>query len=177
MRKITKLTISVAFTLLLLGAYFVVSAAEEHKGGPSREQAAIPQVAPPPLVNEVVGRTYFTTAATNYVVLTPGFNAEDSGISFACPGPTCTVVVSSFATSGANTATGNNRALCLVVDGSIVGACAFNGPDSVDDTYSAINSINSAVVGKGNHTASMDFYTTDGTTMYTYTNIYQIYKP
>jgi hypothetical protein len=170
----SKLAVSVLTTLLLLGTYVM---AADHKGGPPREEAPAAPIAPPPAVNEVIGRTFITTASTNYVTLVAGFNTEDSGISFSCPSGTCTLVVDSFATSGTNTTTGNNRALCLVVDGSIVGACAFNGDDATDGSYSAINSINTFKVAAGAHSAFMYFYSTDGTTMYTYTNVYRLYRP
>ena len=49
--------------------------------------------------------------------------------------------------------------------------------DAADGSYSAISSLNSAVVAAGAHTAYITFFTTDGTTMYTYTNQYNIYKP
>jgi hypothetical protein len=71
----------------------------------------------------------------------------------------------------------DDRALCLIVDGAIVGACAYNGYDASDGSYSAISSINSTVVSAGVHTAYISFYSTFGTTMYTYTNQYSIYKP
>lgn len=170
----SKLAVSVFTTLLLLGTYV---SAVDHKGGPPREEVQAAPIAPPPLANEVIGRTYITTASTNYVTLVAGFNTEDSGISFSCPSGTCTLVVDSFATSGTNTTAGNNRALCLVVDGNIVGACAFNGADATDASYSAINSINTFTVGAGAHSAYMYFYSTDGTTMYTYTNVYRLYRP
>ena len=169
----SKLAVSVFTVLLLLGTY---ASAADHKPGPSRDDAPRVQVAPPALVNEVIGRTYITTATPN-ITLVAGFNTEDSGISFSCPSGTCTLVVDSFATSGGNTAASNNRALCLVVDGNIVGACAYDGSDATDDTYSAVNAINTFTVGSGAHSAFMYFYSVDGTTMYTYTNVYRLYRP
>ena len=83
----------------------------------------------------------------------------------------------SFAASSGGGIANDDRALCLVVDGAIAGACAYNGYDAADGSYSAISSINSTVVSAGVHTAYMTFYTSSGTTMYTYTNQYSIYKP
>ena len=171
MSKMSKLTISILTTLLLLGAY---ASAADHKPGPSRDAAPASQIAPPASVNEVIGRTFITTA-TPSIFLPAGFNAEDSGVSFTCPSGTCTLVVDSFATSGSST--GGNRALCLLVDGFIVGACAYDGSDATDGSYSAVNAINNFVVSAGAHTASIDFYTSGGTTMYTYTNVYRLYRP
>jgi hypothetical protein len=173
MGKLSKLAVSVFTTLLLLGTF---AAASDHKPAPSRDNVPVAPIAPPPAVNEVIGRTFITTASPN-ITLTAGFNTEDSGISFSCPSGTCTLVVDSFATSGANTFAGNNRALCLVVDGNIVGACAYDGSDATDGTYSAVNAINTWQVSAGAHSAFMYFYTVDGTTMYTYTNVYRLYRP
>jgi len=175
MSKMTKLVICVTLTLLFLGAYFVVSAAETHEAGPPRD---ISSLRLPPPVNEVSKSTFFTTASP-YAVLVAGFNTEDSGAKFTCTSGsgTCTLVVNSFATSSGGGLANDDRALCLVVDGVIAGACGYNGYDAADGSYSAISSINTTVVSAGVHTAYMTFYTTSGTTMYTYTNQYSIYKP
>jgi hypothetical protein len=58
----SKLAVSVLTTLLLLGTYVT---AADHKGGPPREEVQSGPIAPPPLANEVIGRTYITTASTN----------------------------------------------------------------------------------------------------------------
>ncbi len=175
MSKMTKLALCVTLTLLLAGAYFVVSAAETHEAGPPRDISGLRL---PPPVNEV-GLSTFITTGTPYAVLAAGFNTEDSGGKFTClsGSGTCTLVVNSFATSSGGGLADDDRALCLIVDGSIVGACAYNGYDASDGSYSAISSINSTVVSAGVHTAYMSFYSTYGTTMYTYTNQYNIYKP
>jgi len=171
----TKLALGVTLTLLFLGAYFVVSAAETHEAGPPRD---ISNLHFPPAVSEVNKANFFTTA-TGYTVLVAGFNTEDSGSKFTCVSGsgTCTLVVNSFATSSGGGIANDDRALCQVVDGNIVGACAYNGYDAADGSYSAISSINNVVVSAGVHTAYMTFYSTSGTTMYTYTNLYSIYKP
>jgi hypothetical protein len=171
----TKLALCVTLTLLFVGAYFVVSAAEIHEAGPPRDISSLHF---PPAVNEVNKSTFFTTA-TAYTVLVAGFNTEDSGAKFTCVSGsgTCTLVVNSFATSSGGGIANDDRALCLVVDGNIAGACAYNGYDTADGSYSAISSINNTVVSAGVHTAYMTFYSTSGTTMYTYTNQYSIYKP
>ena len=175
MSKMTKVALCVTLTLLFLGAYFVVSAGETHEAGPPRD---ISSLRLPPPVNEVSKSTFFTTASP-YAVLVAGFNTEDSGAKFTCTSGsgTCTLVVNSFATSSGGGLANYDRALCLVVDGVIAGACGYNGYDAADGSYSAISSINTTVVSAGVHTAYMTFYTTFGTTMYTYTNQYSIYKP
>jgi hypothetical protein len=176
MSKLTKLAISVALTVLFVGAYFVVSAAPAHQAGPPRDITGL-HFAPPP--NEV-NKANFVLTDTPYASLSAGFNIQDSGAKFYCGSvgsSTCTLVVNSFTTSSGGGVANDDRALCLVVDNNIVGACAYNGYDAADGSYSAISSINNVVVSSGNHTAFMLFYTTYGTTMYTYTNVYSIYKP
>lgn len=176
MSKMTKLALCVTLTMLLAGAYFVVSAAGVHQAGPPRDISNL-HFPPPPVI--AVGKaTYFTTASP-YAVLVAGFNVEDSGVQFTCTSGsgTCTLVVNSFATSSAGGLANDDRALCLVVDGAIAGACAYNGYDAADGSYSAISSLNSTVVSAGVHTAYISFYSTSGTTMYTYTNQYSIWKP
>ena len=97
MSKMTKVVLCVTLTLLFLGAYFVVSAAETHEAGPPRD---ISSLRFPPPVNEVSKSTFFTTASP-YAALVAGFNTEDSGAKFTCTSGsgTCTLVVNSFATS------------------------------------------------------------------------------
>ena len=176
MSKMTKLALCVTLTMLFAGAYFVVSAAGVHQAGPPRDISNLHF--PPPLVNEINKSTFFTTASP-YAVLVAGFNVEDGGVQFTCTSGsgTCTLVVNSFATSSGGGLANDDRALCLVVDGAIAGACAYNGYDAADGSYSAISSLNNTVVTAGVHTAYISFYSTSGTTMYTYTNQYNIYKP
>ena len=177
MKKMTKLALCVTLTILFLGAYFVVSASGAHQAGPPRDITGLHF--PPPPVNQVV-KSNFILTDTPYASLSAGFNIQDSGVKFYCGSvgsQTCTLVVNSFTTSSGGGVANDDRALCLVVDNNIVGACAYNGYDAADGSYSAISSINNTVVSSGNHTAFMLFYTTFGTTMYTYTNVYSVYKP
>lgn len=175
MSKMTKLAFCVTLTMLLVGAYFVVSAAGSHQAGPPRDISGL--YLPPP-VSEMTSSTFYTTGSP-YAVLVAGFNTEDSGVKFTCKSGsgTCSLVVNSFATSSGGGVASDDRALCLIVDGNIAGACAYNGYDASDGSYSAVSSINVASVTSGVHTAYMSFYTTYGTTMFTYTNVYSIYKP
>ena len=175
MRQMTKLALCVTLTLLLLGAFFAVSAAGTHQAGPPRDISGLRF---PPPTNEV-NKANFITTATGGFSLAAGFNILDS-VKFYCGSVgsgTCTLVVNSFSTSSGGGIENDDRALCLVVDGNIVGACAYNGYDTADGSYSAISSINNTVVSSGNHQAFVLFYSTDGTTMYTFTNVYNVYKP
>jgi len=177
MSKIAKVALSVTLTVLLVGAYFAVSAAGTQQAGPSRNISGL-KLAPPTYFEGL--RSNFITTATPYASLVAGFNQLDS-VQFNCGSSgatTCTLVVSSFSTSSGGGVANDDRALCLVVDGAIVGACAYDGYDASDGSYSAINATNNvAGIAVGSHNAAMLFYTTYGTTMYTYTNNYAVYKP
>jgi hypothetical protein len=177
MSKISKLALCVSLTLLLAGAFFVVSAAGTHQAGPSRDISGLRL--PPPTAFEGLRSNFITSAIVN-AVAAAGFNIEDS-VQFQCgsTGATsCTLVVDSFATSSGGGVANDDRALCLVVDGAIVGACAYNGYDTADGSYSAISSINEVSgLAVGNHSAETLFYTTFGSTVYTFTNNYSVYKP
>jgi hypothetical protein len=177
MSKISKLALCVSLTLLLAGAFFVVSAAGTHQAGPSRDISSLRL--PPPMSFEGL-RSNFITSGIVYAVLAAGFTAEDS-VQFQCgtTGATsCTLVVDSFGTSSGGGVANDDRAICLVLDGVIVGACAYNGYDAADGSYSAVSSINEVSgLTVGNHTAQTLFYTTYGTTLYTFTNNYSVYKP
>ncbi len=177
MKKITKLALTVALTMLLVGAYFVVSASNSFQAGPPRNLSGLH--IPPPTAYEGL-RANFITTGTPYASLAAGFNIED-GVQWQCGSTgasTCTLVVNSFATSSGGGVANDDRALCLVLDGYIVGACAYDGYDAADGSYSAISAINNVSgIPTGNHTSEMLFYTTYGTTLYTFTNQYNVYKP
>jgi len=178
MSKMTKLALGITLTVLFLGAFFVVSAAGTHATGPSRDISSLHL--PPPTNFEGLRANFITTVTcSNPCTLSAGFTIEDN-VNFQCGSTgasTCTLVVNSFATSSGGVAN-DDRALCLLLDGFIVGACAYNGYDAADGSYSAINSINNvAQIPVGNHTAFMLFYSTFGTSLYTLINQYNVYKP
>jgi len=174
MSKLTKMFLCVSLTMLLVGAYFVVSAAETQQAGPTRDISGLRL--PPP--TKETGVSTFITTNTPYAVLVGGFNPEDTGVEFNCTSTTtCTLAVNSFATSSGGGLASDDRALCLIVDKAIVGACAYLGYDAADGSYSAVSAINNTTVTPGTHIAWMAFYSTYGTTMYTYTNVYTVTKP
>jgi len=181
MKKMTKLALCVTLTMLLVGAYFVVSASTRAQAGPTTKGVDVSKLphALAPTAYEGL-RSNFITTATPYASLAAGFNILDS-VNWNCGSSgssTCTLVVNSFATSSGGGVANDDRALCLVLDGFIVGACAYDGYDAADGSYSAINAINNvAGISTGNHNSFMLFYTTYGTTMYTFTNQYNVYKP
>jgi hypothetical protein len=177
MSKMSKLVLCITVTLLLAGAFFVVSASTSQQAGPARNLNGVHL--PPPTNFEGL-RANFITTGEPYAVLPAGFSVEDS-VQWQCGSTgatTCTLVVDSFATSSGGGVANDDRAICLVVDGAIVGACAYNGYDASDGSYSAVSSINTVSgIATGNHTAETLFYTTYGTTVYTFTNNYNVYKP
>jgi hypothetical protein len=177
MKPIPRLTLLVSLVILLAGAFFIVSAAGNQKASPpgAQQQHAVPLI-PDLSTNEVLARNYLT-ASTGYTTLAAGYNFEDPGISFSCPKPTCTLVAESWATTGVPTSQPNNRALCLAVDGSIVGPCAYDGESAADGSYSQVVAFNQWQVTTGAHTAFMYFYSSTGETLYTYQNTYRLYAP
>ena len=176
MKPFPRLALLVSLVILLAGASFVVSAGNQKASPPGvQQQHAVPLI-PNVSTNEVLARNYLT-ASTGYTTLFSGFNVEDPGISFSCPRTTCTLVVESWATTGVPNSQPNNRALCLAVDGNIVGPCAYLGESAADGTYSHEIAFNQFQVGTGSHTAFMYIYSDWGETLYTYQNTYRLYTP
>ena len=177
MKKMTKLALCVTLIMLFVGAFFAVSASSSHQVGPSRDISGLKL--PPPTAFEGL-RANFITTGTPYASLAAGFNILDS-VQWQCGSTgatTCTLVVSNFATTSGGGVANDDRAFCLVLDGSIVGACAYDGYDASDGSFSAMTATNNiSGIGVGNHTSEMLLYTTYGTTMYTFTNVYSVYKP
>lgn len=179
MTKMTKLALTVALTVLFLGAFFVVSASAPHPTGPSRDISGL-HSAPPTNYEGLRANFITTTTCATPCTLAAGFTIEDN-VNFQCGSTgasTCTLVVDSYATTSGGGIADDDRALCLVLDGAIVGACAYDGYDAADGSYSSVNAINNVSgIPAGNHTAFMLIYSTDGTSLYTFTNQYNVYKP
>lgn len=183
MSRIAKLALCITVTVLLLGAYFIVSAAGNTQAGPNTKNialSALPTLNVPTNYEGLRSNFITTYTCSPYCTLGAGFTIEDN-VRFQCGSTgasTCTLVVNSFATSSGAGVTNDLRALCLVLDGNIVGACAYDGEDNADGTYSAVNAINSVNnIAVGNHTAFMLFYSYYGDDFFTYTNQYNVYKP
>jgi hypothetical protein len=180
MKKMTKLALCVTLTLLMAGAYFVVSAAGGQGAGPSKNVnlSNLPSLHVPTGFEGL--RSNFVTSIIGTFSLPAGFTIEDT-VNWQCGSTgatTCSLVVNSFATSSGGGVANDDRAQCLVLDGAIVGACAYDGYDAADGSYSAISAINNVSgIPVGNHQSFMLFYSTYGTTLYTFTNQYNVYKP
>jgi hypothetical protein len=176
MKPFPRLALLVSLVVLLAGASFVVSAGNQKASPPgAQQQHAVPLI-PDVSTNEVLARNYLTSGTPNVTILS-GFNVEDAGISFSCPRTTCTLVAESWATTGAPNAQPNNRALCLAVDGNIVGPCAYLGESAADGSFSQEIAFNQFQVGTGSHTAFMYIYSDTGEFLYTYQNTYRLYTP
>lgn len=175
MKPIPRLTLLVALVILLAGASFVVSAANQKASPPGLQQPhGLPPV-PDLSTNEVLARNYLTSGTPD-VFIAAGYNVEDAGISFSCPKPTCTIVAESWATTGVPTSQPNNRALCLTVDGATA-PCAYLGESAADGSYSAEITQSQVTVAQGSHTAFMYIYSDTGEYLHTYQNTYRLYAP
>jgi hypothetical protein len=183
MQQITKLALCVPLIMLCVGAYFVVSAASTAPTGPAKNMSNIVYSIAPK--TDIFFEGLRSNFITTYTCSTPcalpaGFTIEDT-VNFQCGSTgasTCTLVVNSFATSSGGGTADDDRALCLVLDGSIVGACAYDGYDASDGSFSSVNAINNVNnIAVGNHQAFMLFYTSYGDSLYTFTNQYNVYKP
>jgi hypothetical protein len=176
MKKITKLSVLVVFSILLTGAFFIVSASSHRSAPPGRGQH-FNTVVPAFSQNETIGHTYLTSGAPNVVFINAGFTVEDSGVSFNCAATSCTLVADMWATTGGDVSQPDNRALCLTLDGNIVGNCAFLGEGAADGTYSAEQSLNSSAVAHGAHTAQIQIYSSTGENLAFYNNVYRVFHP
>jgi hypothetical protein len=179
MNKTIKLATLVTVMLLLGAAFFAVSAATPAATGPSRNITGLHL--PPPTNFEGLRSNFITTyTCATPCTLAAGFTILDN-VNFQCGSTgatTCTLVVSNFATTSGGGIADDDRAFCLVLDGAIVGACAYDGYDASDGSFSAMNATNNiSGISVGNHTAFMLLYSTYGTALYTYTNNYSVYKP
>jgi hypothetical protein len=181
MNKTVKIAAFVAVIVLLGTAFFAVSAATSQSAGPATKDIAVSNLPSLHVPNNYEGlRSNFITTITGSYTLAAGFTILDN-VEFQCGSTgasTCTLVVDNFATTSGGGVADDDRAFCLVLDGSIVGACAYDGYDAADGSYSAMNAINNiSGLSVGNHTAFMLLYSTYGTTLYTFTNNYNVYKP
>ena len=182
MSKIAKLALCVTLTVLMLGAYFVVSAAGTLPTGPNTKNVTLSSLPSlhAPIAYEGLRANFLTTyTCSSPCALPAGFTILDN-VDWQCGSTgasTCTLVVDSYATT-AGTVDLDDRAFCLVVDGNIVGACAYDGYDASDASFSAVQAVNNiSGIPAGNHTSFMLFYTTYGDYLYTFTNTYSVYKP
>jgi len=179
MNKTFKLAALVTVMLLLGAAFFAVSAAPTQQPGPSRNISNLHL--PPPTNFEGLRSNFNTTfICSTPCTLAAGFTIEDN-VNFQCGSTgasTCSLVVDSYATTSGGGIADDDRALCLVLDGAIVGACAYDGYDAADGSFSGISTINNvSAIPVGNHTAFTLLYSTDGTALYTFSNQYNVYKP
>ena len=181
MNKTVKIASLVAAMLLLGAAFFAVSAAPSQPAGPSHN-APIKSLTKAGIAFEGLRANFLTTLTCpdGCAVSASTFTEEDA-VNFQCGSTgatTCTLVVNQYTTSSGGGVSGSNRALCLLLDGAIVGACAYDGEDAADGSYSSINAIQTiSGLAVGNHSTSSLIYSMDGTTVYTTSNVYSVFKP
>ena len=144
MNKTVKIVTLVAAMLLLGAAFFAVSAAPTQPTGPAHN-APIKAMTKAPIAYEGLRSNFVTTltCADGCAVAAATFTEEDA-VNFQCGSTgatTCTLVANQFTTSSGGGLTDDNRALCLLLDGAIVGPCAYVGEDAADGSYSGISAI------------------------------------
>jgi len=176
MKKFATLTVCLAITILSISAF-----AATGNAGPDTSTFRAPDVskeAPLSLTATVIKKTYITSGAPFLAVPAATFTTLDPGGTVTCAGASnCTLVVDAWATSGGNAA-GGDRALCTIVDGSIVGFCAYLGNDLTTGEFSAFSSNDAnIVIGPGNHSVSIQVFSNGGTTVAFYSTRYRVYKP
>lgn len=175
MKTFAKLSVVLALTVSCVSVF----AAAQHAARPdtSKYQAANSGKEAPAIANTVIKKTYISSGAPFLAVPAGIFTTLDPGTIVLCPGTTnCTLLVDAWATSG-NSA-GGNRALCTVVDGNIVGFCAYLGDDQTTGEFSAMTSLDAPIlIGPGNHSASIQIFSNGGTTVAFFRTVYRVYKP
>lgn len=178
MRK--KSSLIVALTILGVLTFSMVAIAGGRKApGPNTQGVQVAQSADAPLtVNHALKKTYInsgfgtTLAAATFVPL-------DTPVGAVCPGlsGTCTLLVDAFATSGVDPS-GGNRALCVAVNGSIVGACPYSGRSATDGSFSMFaNSEQAISIPFGTSTVQTLAFSDTGASVYTFRVTYRVYKP
>src|SRR5258706_7149015 len=100
-------------------------------------------------VKHILKGTYVSSGIINFTLPAATFTALDGAQTAVCPLSTpCTLLANMFATSGLDSA-GGNRALCLSVNGSIVGACPYSGRSATDNSFSQFATSEIAITFSG----------------------------
>jgi hypothetical protein len=174
MKKFAKLTAFATITVLLVTAVAFAQSAGPDK---SRFVGSATSKEAPLTAATVIKKTYLNSGAPFLSVPAGTFTVLDPGTTINCPGASnCTLVVDAWATSA--NAAGGDRALCTVVDNTIVGFCAYAGNDSTTGEFSAFASLDGNItIGPGNHSAFIYVFSNGGTTVAFYSTRYRVYKP
>ena len=186
-----------ALALVLFGTYRHVSAQGESNWGnppssaPISHKARISHKAPISQIteeasvapnNEVLVQTYFVQGTQNGTSFTEGeYTAVDSPLTVQCLSETCTIVADMWVQTGGASATSNNYAVCLYVDGVAVGGtngCHYTEDTPSDGTFIEAGEENLlSGVGVGPHTVQTFLWTNKGTPVANYNISYHVYEP
>lgn len=177
MKKLFVISLAVILCLTLATSAF---AAGKKAPGPPTAGVQAPVGTDAPLTtNRVVKKTYITSGIPFVTLPAATFTALDAPVGALCPAAIapCTLLVDAYATSGADAA-GGNRALCLALNGALVGACPYSGRSATDGSFSAFGTDEIEVaIGAGTTTAQIFAFSDTGATVYTYRVVYRVMKP
>jgi hypothetical protein len=178
--KSQKMNLTIAVAILL--AFSTLSFAQTNGASAVnlKNQNGVEEESAQTIAATVLKKTYISSGSPFLSVPGDTFTPLDPGTTVTCPGPgTCTLVVDAWATSGGNSAAGNNRALVLYVDGVASGfGGAFLGEDATDGSFSAMTDLDAPVkIKAGKHTVSISAFSVLGDTVAFYRTIYKVYKP
>jgi hypothetical protein len=176
MRKLIPICIAVALAVALLGTHYHVRAEERHVVGSPIMGQRLPNV--PPAVNHKLTHTFADIGAPD-VSDAAGFTAIDSPVTITCANTAgCTIVVTSFAEPGGQSASGDLWGICTSLDGTIgEGICTFQGALPSDDTFISGSFTNVLTVAKGTHTVQAELYLSSAAELAQYSNTYSQYAP
>jgi hypothetical protein len=155
----------------------VAFAAGKKAPGPNTQGVQVAQTLAPTSVKHILKGTYISSGVINFTLPAATFTALDGAQTAVCPQVTpCTLIASMFATSGLDSA-GGNRALCLSVNGGIVGACPYSGRSATDNSFSQFGTQDIAVSFTGSISVQTLAFSDTGATVYMFSTTYAVYKP
>jgi len=114
------------------------------------------------------------------------FTAVDSPLRVPCPGTsgTCTIAAQMWVQTGLSSTFPNNYAVCLFVDGiNVDSSNGANGCHFTEDTPSTGSFIEGSElnqksgVSRGLHTVQTFLFSNNGTPVFNFNILYQVYKP
>jgi len=152
-------------------------AADKKAAGPNTQGVQVVQRSgdAPTSVKHILKGTYTNGAVINAGIAANTFTALDPAQTAVCPLSTpCTLLYEGFATSNGS---GGNRAICLTVNGSLVGACPYSGESAADGSYSAISNSEVPITFSGSISVQTLIFSQTAATVYTYRTTYAVYKP
>jgi hypothetical protein len=169
---------SLLIALLCVSVFSTMAFAAGNKAtGPNTQGVQVVQRSgdAPASTKHVLKGVYTNGAVINAGIAANTFTALDPALTAVCPLATpCTLLFDGFATSNGS---GGNRALCLTVNGSIVGACPYSGESAADGSYSAISNSEVPITFTGSISVQTLVFSTTNATVYTYRTTYSVYKP